>query len=150
MGGSERWKGWKGHDSNRRVPIRCRNHWFETEGREGSCGGHGRRSGRSAEKDWLFQDCRCAKLEVEVKTCNTCAQGRQPFHERALRFQSQASIKDSESTSDEEVQGVGELILCALCGPCLESSLGLFLVTAGGLARPKWWFVLMLSSTQLY
>merc|ERR1712178_554374 len=74
---------------------------------------HGRRSCRSAEKDWLFQDCRCAKLEAEVETCNTCAQGRQPFHERALRFQSQASIKDSESTSDEEVQGVGELILCA-------------------------------------
>merc|ERR1711912_165690 len=117
-------------------------------GRQGGCGGHDGRSSRSAEKGRLFQDRRCAQLEAEAETCNTCAQGRQPFHERALRFQSQTSIKDSESTSDEKAQGVGELIMCALCGPCLESILELFLVTAGGLARPKWWFVLMLSSTR--
>merc|ERR1712232_1462500 len=110
--GSERGKGGKGHDSNRRLPVCCRNHWLETEGREGSCGGHGGRSGRSAEKDWLFQDCRCAELEAEAETCNTCAQERQPFHEKPLRFQSQASIKDSESTSDEKAQGVGEHYVC--------------------------------------
>merc|ERR1712066_79500 len=91
--GSERCKRWKGHDSNSRVPVRRRNHRLETEGCEGSRGGHGGRSSRSIEKGWLFQDCRCAQLEVEVETCHTCAQGRQPFHERAVRFQSQASIQ---------------------------------------------------------
>merc|ERR1712014_484852 len=136
--GSERCKGWKGHDSNSRVPVRCRNHWFKAEGREGSCGGYGRRSSRSVEKGWLFQDCRCAQLEAEIEACNTCAQGRQSFHERAVRFQSQASIQDGEGTSDEEAQRDGELMMHALRGPCLESNLELFLVTVGGLARPRW------------
>merc|ERR1712060_308425 len=78
--GSERCKRWKGHDSNSRVPVRCRNHRLETEGCEGSRGGHGGRSSRSVEKE----------------TRNTWAQRRQPFHERALRLQSQASIQDRE------------------------------------------------------
>merc|ERR1712217_301625 len=110
----------KGHDSNSRLPVRCRDHWLETEGREGSCGGHGRRSSRSVEKGWLFQDCRCAQLEAEIEACNTCAQGRQPFHERAVRFQSQASIQDGEGTSDEEAQRDGELMMQALRGPFRE------------------------------
>merc|ERR1711985_76012 len=132
--GSERCKRWKGHDSNSRVPVRCRNHWLKAEGREGSCGGYGRRSSRSVEKGWLFQDCRCAQLEAEVETCHTCAQGRQPFHERAVRFQSQASIQDREGTSDEKAEAVGELMMQALRGPCLESNLEFFQVTVGGLA----------------
>merc|ERR1712146_348007 len=116
----------KGHDSNSRLPVRCRDHWLETEGREGSCGGHGRRSSRSIEKGWLFQDCRCAQLEAEVETCHSCAQGRQPFHERAVRFQSQASIQDREGPSNEKVQGVGELMRHALCSPCSRINLELF------------------------
>merc|ERR1711972_654866 len=91
--------------TNSRVRVRCRNHWLEDEGCEGSHGGPGGRSSRSAEKGWLFQDRRCAELEVEAETCNTCAQGRQPFHERTLRFQGQASIEDREGTSNEEAQG---------------------------------------------
>merc|ERR1712048_1148238 len=129
--GSERCKGWKGHDSNSRVPVRCRNHWFKAEGREGSCGGYGGRSSRSVEKGWLFQDCRCAQLEAEIEACNTCAQGRQPFHERAVRFQSQASIQDGEGTSDEEAQRDGELMMHALRGPCLENDF-VFLSGHGG------------------
>merc|ERR1711953_1030964 len=106
--------------SNSRVPVRCRNHWLEIEGREGSRGGHGGRSSRSVEKGWLFQDCRCAQLEAEAETCNTCAQRRQPFHERALRLQSQASIQDREGTSDEKVEDHGELMMCALRDNCIE------------------------------
>merc|ERR1712190_234357 len=135
--GSERCKRWKGHDSNSRVPVRCRNHRLETEGCEGSRGGHGGRSSRSVEKGWLFQDCRCAQLEAEAETRNTCAQRRHPFHERALRLQSQASIQDREGTSDEKAQRDGELIMRALCGPCLESRLEFFLVAVSGLARPR-------------
>merc|ERR1711874_782647 len=86
------------HESNSRVPVRCRDHWLEAEGGEGSYGGLDGRSSRSVEKGWLFQDCRCARLEVEVETCHTCAQGRQPFHQRAVCFQSQASIQDREGT----------------------------------------------------
>merc|ERR1712176_1750447 len=120
--GGERCKGWKGNDCNSRIPVRCRNHWLKAEGREGSCGGHGGRSSRSVEKSRLFQDCRCAQLEAEIEACNTCAQGRQPFHERAVRFQSQASIQDGESTSDEKTQRDGELMIHALRGPGLESN----------------------------
>merc|ERR1712048_1396786 len=93
-------KGWKGHDGNSRVSVRCRNHRLKAEGREGSCGGHGGRSSRSAEKSWLFQDCRC--------------------------FQSQASIQDSEGASDEEAQRDGELIMHAVRSTCSESNLELF------------------------
>merc|ERR1712113_976451 len=63
------------------------------KGREGSCGGHGGYSSRSVEKGWFFQDCRCAQLEAKAETGSTCAQGRQPVHERAMRLQSQASIQ---------------------------------------------------------
>merc|ERR1712151_1399027 len=124
--GSERCKERKGHDSNSCVPVRCRDHWLEAEGSEESYGGLDGRSSRSVEKGRLFQDCRCAQLEAEVKTCHTCAQGRQPFHERAVRFQSQASIQDREGTSDEKAERIGELMLRTLCGLCLESSLELF------------------------
>merc|ERR1712113_780522 len=110
-------EGRKGHDSNSRVPVRCRDHWLEAERGEGSYGGLDGRSSRSVEKGWLFQDCRCAQLEAEVETCHTCAQGRQPFHERAVRFQSQASIQDREDPPDEKVEGVGELMMRALCSP---------------------------------
>merc|ERR1712137_299929 len=113
-------------DRNSRVPIRCRNHWLKAEGREGSCGGYGRRSSRSVEKGWLFQDCRCAQLEAEIEACNTRAQGREPFHERAVCFQSQASIQDGEGTSDEEAQGDGELIMHAVRSTCSKSNVELF------------------------
>merc|ERR1712137_179831 len=134
--GSERCKGWKDHDSNSRVPVRCRNHWLKAEGREGSCGGHGGRGSRSVEKSWHIQDCRCAELETEIEACNTCAQGREPFHERAVCFQSQASIQDSEGASDEEAQRDGELIMHAVRSTSLKNYLELYLVTVGGLARP--------------
>merc|ERR1712099_209263 len=124
--GHESHEGGKGHDSNSRLPVRCRDHWLEIEGCEGSHGGLGRGSSRSVEKGWLFQDCRCAQLEAEIETCHTCAQGRQPFHEKAVRFKSQASIQDGEGTSDEKAEAVGELMLRALCGPCLENNLELF------------------------
>merc|ERR1712232_1351148 len=52
--------GGKGHDSNRRLSIRCRDHWLETECREGSWGGHGRRSSRSVVKGWLCFKIACA------------------------------------------------------------------------------------------
>merc|ERR1712003_163632 len=92
----------------------------------GSYGGIDGRRSRSVEKGRLFQDCRCAQLEAEIETCHTCAQGRQPFHERAVRSQSQASIEDSEGTSDEKTERIVDLILRALCGSCLESNLELF------------------------
>merc|ERR1711953_1549399 len=129
-------EGRKGHDSNSRLPVRCRDHWLEAEGGEGSYGGLDGRSSRSVEKGWLFQDCRCAQLEVEVETCHTCTQGRQPFHERAVCFQSQASIEDSEGTSDEKIERVGELILRALLRSLFGEQLRAFLVTVGGLTWP--------------
>merc|ERR1711953_1516365 len=85
--------GWKDHDSNSRVPVRCRNHWLKAEGREGSCGGHGGRGSRSVEKSWHIQDCRCAELETEIEACNTCAQGVNPFTKEPCVFKAKPASK---------------------------------------------------------
>merc|ERR1712048_921000 len=106
----KRCKGRLGHDSNSRLQVSGRVYRSESEGCEGNDGGLDGRGSRSVEKGWLLQDCRCAELEAEAETCNTRAKGRQPIHERALRLQSQASIKDREGTSDEEAQNAGELV----------------------------------------
>merc|ERR1712151_997891 len=98
----ERCKRREGHDSNSRVQIGGRVYWAEGEGGEGNNGGLDGRGSRSVEEGWLLQDCRCSQLEAEAETCNTRAKGRQPIHERALRLQSQAGIKDCEGASDEE------------------------------------------------
>merc|ERR1712060_871187 len=104
-------KGYEGHDSNSRVQVSGRVHWSKSEGREGNNGGLDGRSSRSVEEGRLLQDCRCAQLEAEAETCNTRAKGREPIHERALRLQSQASIKNCESTSDDETQNASELVM---------------------------------------
>merc|ERR1712048_20171 len=104
-------KGREGHDSNSRVQVSGRVHWSESEGREGNNGGLDGRGRRSVEKGWLLQNCRCAQLEVEAETCNTRTKGRQPIHERALRLQSQAGVKDCEGPADEEAQNIGELMM---------------------------------------
>merc|ERR1712232_436693 len=109
--GCERCKGREGHDSNSRVQVGGRVYWSEGEGGEGNNGGVDGRGSRSVEEGRLLQDCRCAQLEAEAETCNTRPKGRQPIHERALRLQSQASIKDCEGTSYEEAQDAGELML---------------------------------------
>merc|ERR1711953_1549475 len=111
----ERCKGREGHDSNSRLQVSGRVYWPEGEGGEGNNGGLDGRGSRSVEEGRLLQDCRCTQLEAEAEACNTRAKGRQPFHERALRLQSQASIKDCEGTSDEEAQNPCELMmLCPL------------------------------------
>merc|ERR1711953_237601 len=103
--------GREGHDSNSRVQVSGRVHWSKSEGREGNNGSLDGRSSRSVEKGRLLQDCRCAQLEAEAETCNTRAKGRQPIHERALRLQSQAGIKDCEGASDEETKDASELMM---------------------------------------
>merc|ERR1712048_567833 len=114
-------KGREGHDSNSRVQVSGRVYWFESQGREGNHGGLDGRGSRSVEKGWLLQDCRCAQLEAEAETRDTRAEGRQPIHERALRLQSQAGIKDCEGTSDEEAQNAGELMMLS-CASFFQSS----------------------------
>merc|ERR1712061_659885 len=122
----ERCKRLEGHNSNSRVQVSGRVYWSKSEGREGNNGGLDGRGSRSVEKGWLLQDCRCAQLEAEAETRNTRAKGRQPIHERALRLQSQASIKDCKGTSDEKAESHGELMLCALSGNCKEVRVELF------------------------
>merc|ERR1712187_41944 len=103
--------GREGHDSNSRVQVSGRVYWSEGEGGEGNNGGLDGRRSRSVEEGWLLQDCRCTQLEAETETCNTRAKGRQSIHERALRLQSQASIKDCKGTPHEEAQNAGELMM---------------------------------------
>merc|ERR1712048_588514 len=131
----KRCKGREGHDSNSRVQVSGRVYWSESEGREGNNGGLDGRGSRSVEKGWLLQDCRGAQLEAETETCNTCAKGRQPIHERALRLQSQASIKDREGTSDEEAQNAGELMMLTPALSLFRAQLRAFKVLVGGLTR---------------
>merc|ERR1712014_267503 len=110
----QRRKGREGNDSNSSVQVGGRIYWPESEGSEGHNGGLDGRGCRSIEEGWLLQDCRCAQLEAEAEACNTRSQGRQPLHERALRLQSETSIKDCEGTSDEEAQDTGELMMFSL------------------------------------
>merc|ERR1712048_1437613 len=112
----------QGHDGNGSLPVRGRINWLEIEGRERSRGGLHRRSSRSVEKGWLFQGRRCAQLEAQTETCNTCAQGCQPIHERALRLQSQASIQNREGIPDEKAQGVDQLTMQTFGNHCTEDT----------------------------
>merc|ERR1711988_33473 len=93
----------------RRLPDGLEDLGSERGGRSdvGSCG-------RSNEKDRLIQDRRHAESEVEIKACDTSAEGREPVHERTLRLQGQAGIEDSEGTSDEEAEGACELSMYRL------------------------------------
>merc|ERR1711879_186510 len=127
----------EGHDSNSRVQVSGRVYWSESEGREGNNGGLDGRGSRSVEKGGLFQDCRSAQLEVEAETCNTRAQGRQSIHERALRLQGQAGIKDCEGTSDEEAENAGELMMLSPARFLSRAQFRAFEVSVGGLTRPR-------------
>merc|ERR1711879_936540 len=129
--------GREGHDSNSRVQVSGRVYWSESEGGEGNNGGLDGRGSRSVEEGWLLQDCRCTQLEAEAETCNTRAKGRQPIHERALRLQSQASIKDCEGASDEEAQNPGELMMLSPARCLSRAQSRAFEVLVGGLTRPR-------------
>merc|ERR1712039_634485 len=132
MGSCERCKGREGYDGNSRIQVNGRVYWSEIEGRKGNNGGLDGRCSRSVEKGRLLQDCRRTQLEAEVETCNTRAKGRQPIHERALRLQSQAGIKDCEGTSDEEAQNAGELMMLSPARSFSRAQ-----VSVGGLTRPR-------------
>merc|ERR1712048_1090358 len=110
----ESWKESTGHDSDCRIQVCGRVDWPEDLGSERGGGGDVGSCSRSNEKDWLIQDRRHAQSEAEIKACDTSAEGREPVHERALRLQSQASIQNSEGTSDEEAQGACELSMYSL------------------------------------
>merc|ERR1711988_1282622 len=133
----ERCKGREGHDSNSCVQVSGRVYWSESEGGEGNNGGIDGCGSRSVEEGWLLQDCRCTQPEAEAETCNTRAKGRPPIHERALRLQSQARIKDCEGTSDEEAQNVGELIMLSPARTLSRAQFRAFKVSVGGLTRPR-------------
>merc|ERR1712048_1342215 len=133
----ERCKGCEGHDSNSGVQVSGRVYWSKSEGGEGNNGGLDGRGSRSVEEGWLLQNCRCTQLEAEAEACNTCAKGRQPIHERALRPQSQASIKDCEGTSDEETQNASELMMLSPARPLSRAQFRSFEVLVGGLTRPR-------------
>merc|ERR1711988_526448 len=120
-----------------RVQVSGRVYWSEGEGGEGNNGGLDGRGSRSVEEGWLLQDCRCTQLEAEAETCNTRAKGRQPIHERALRLQSQASIKDCEGASVEEAQNASELVMPSPARPLSRSQFRSFEVLVGGLTRPR-------------
>merc|ERR1711866_16698 len=119
------------------VQVSGRVYWTKSEGREGNNGGLDGRGSGSVEKGGLLQDCRCAQLETEAETCNTRAKGRQPIHERALRLQSQAGIKDCEGTSDEEAQNAGELMMLSPARSFSRAQFRAFEVSVGGLTRPS-------------
>merc|ERR1712048_1172640 len=68
----------------------------------GGCGGR-------VEKERLFQTRRRVEHEAQEKASDASPQGCEPIHKRAMRFQSQASFKDSQGIADEEVEGDGQL-----------------------------------------
>merc|ERR1711862_177320 len=80
------------HDCLWCICFCCREGRFEAEGRQGC----GRRPlggcGSPAEEKRIFQDRWCFESEVEVETSYASSKGREPFYERAMRFQSEACI----------------------------------------------------------
>merc|ERR1711934_1126056 len=101
-GGDE---GWWCHDADRCVSVGGRDHGLEDKGREG-CRGciHGRGRG-TGEEVWLLQACGYAQHEAEEQAGHKGAQGRQPLHQGAVRFQGEACLENSALPSDEEAQG---------------------------------------------
>merc|ERR1711963_318995 len=67
------------------------------------------RGGRAVEKERLLQIGGSPEPEAEKEACDTCPQGSEPLHERALCVQSQACEQDGACLANEEVQRDGQL-----------------------------------------
>merc|ERR1712146_583541 len=67
-----------------------------------SCGGR-------VEKERFFQTRRCVEHEAQEKASDASPQGCEPIHGGAMRFQSQASLEDSQGIAYEEVEGDDQL-----------------------------------------
>merc|ERR1712151_1482001 len=81
----------------------------EGEGRKGHHGGHRGSCGGSAEEEWFVQDRRRVELEAQEEASDASQEGCEPIHERAMRFQSQASFEDRQGIANEEVEGDDQL-----------------------------------------
>merc|ERR1712039_1093386 len=103
-------KGCEAYDGNCCVQVCGGVDRLENEGRERNGGSNVGRCCNSAEEVWRLQDCRRAQLETEAEACDASAKGCKSIHEGALRFQGQACVQDSESTSYEETESLGELV----------------------------------------
>merc|ERR1712048_1248574 len=86
----------KAYDGNCCVQVRGGVDRLESEGRERNGGGNVGSCCNSAEEVWCLQDCRRAQLEAQTETCDASAEGCESIHERALCFQGQACVQDSE------------------------------------------------------
>merc|ERR1712224_470358 len=64
---------------------------------------------RRNQEERKLQACRHVELEVEEEARNSSKEGHQPFHQGALRVQSQACLKDRAGTCHEEAEGGFEL-----------------------------------------
>merc|ERR1712151_1115078 len=91
--GSERCEGRKGHDSNSRVPVRCRDHWLEAEGGEGSYGGLDGRSSRSVEKAGSFKIAGALNLKLKSKPATPARKGVNPFTKEPCVFKAKPASK---------------------------------------------------------
>merc|ERR1719238_290746 len=65
--------------------------------------------GRPVEEERLLQACWCVELEAEKETCPSSSKRHQPLHQRAVRFQGEASKQDRASSPHEETQGDDQL-----------------------------------------
>merc|ERR1711976_959942 len=93
----------QGHDSNSSLQLGGLQHWFEGEGRQGcrddlyvGCSG-------AVEEERVLQVRGCVELEVEEEACDASSQGRQPLHERAMRFQGETCVTDCEGPCTETI-----------------------------------------------
>merc|ERR1711879_656575 len=108
-------------DTKCHIQICCRDDWPEDEGCEGRSLGNDGCCVEGVEEVRLFQVGRQAELEVEEEGRNASTEGREPFHQGAMRFQGQACIEDCEGLRHEEAQGshqLREALRRVMCTPC--------------------------------
>merc|ERR1712216_927878 len=106
--GDEGHEGRRCYDCHSSFWCSCRKVRIEEQGCEG-CRHHIHGVGCfRVEEEWLIQVRWLPELEAEEEACHPCSQGCQPFHQGAMRVQSEASLQDCPCFGNEEVEGDGE------------------------------------------
>merc|ERR1739845_34190 len=85
-----------------RVPGSGGDDWLEDKAGEGPCRGLPGRGGEGVEEGRVLQGWGYDQLEIEEQARHSCAKGRQPVHQGALRLQGEAGVEESEGLCNEE------------------------------------------------
>merc|ERR1712048_756747 len=121
----------QGYDGNSSLQLSGLEHRFEGEGGEGRRGELHVGCSGAVEEERVLQVRRRVEFEAEEEARDASSQGRQPIHQRAMRFQGEACVSDREGPCTETIQRPGQLISLSSLPSCKATR-----VVVGGLTRP--------------